>query len=150
MGLSSVDPVTKLELHEVLSRYCWSLDHVDMAEWEQLFTIDAHFAKPGMETLEGRAAIMRLPEDLQSRFGGNSRHHFTNIIVDRAASGREMKVRALLTVRDCMNCDPVASADCIILMRRTDHWRIASFEATSVCKANGLPRAAGEGEARVH
>lgn len=151
MGLSSVDPVTKLELHEVLSRYCWAVDHDDAREWEQLFTIDARYAKSGMDPIEGRAGIMRIPGELRSKSGGNWRHHFTNIIVDRAASGREMKVRAFLTVRDCMDCTPVASADCIILMRRTDHWRIARFEAVSVCKGAGLPRpAASESEARVH
>jgi hypothetical protein len=151
MGLSSVDPVTKLELHEVLSRYCWALDHHDTGEWEQLFTVDAHFAKCGMETIEGRAGIMRVPDDIRARGHGNWRHHFTNIIVDRAASGREMKVRAFLTVRDCQDGAPVASADCVILMRRTDHWRIASFDAMSVCKGAGLPRpVAGEVEARVH
>ena len=151
MSLSSVDPVTKLELHEVLSRFCWALDHDDRAEWEQLFTIDARYAKSGMDPIEGRAGIMRVPAEMRARSGGNWRHHFTNIIVDRAPSGRELKVRAFLTVRDCMDCAPVASADVIILARRTDHWRIASFEAVSVCKGTGLPRAAaGEAEARVH
>lgn len=151
MGLSSVDPVTKLELHEVLSRYCWALDHHDAGEWEQLFTVDARFAKCGMDTIEGRAGIMRVPDDIQARGHGNWRHHFTNIIVDRAASGREMKVRAFLTIRDCRTGEPAASADCVILMRRTDHWRIASFEGVSVCKGAGLPRpAASEAEVRVH
>lgn len=140
MGFSSVDPVTKLELHELLSRYCWAIDHCDADEWEQLFTVDARFAKPGMDAIEGRAGIMRVPDQIHARCGGNYRHHFTNIIVDRAASGRELKMRAFLTVRDCADCTPVASADCVILVRRTDHWRIASFEATSVCKGAGLPR----------
>jgi hypothetical protein len=134
-SLSSVDPVTKLEVHELLSRYCWALDHNDSEEWGHLFTVDTRFVKPGTPPREGRQAVLSFPAEMHAKGGGNWRHHFTNVIVDRAENGRELKVRSLLTIRDCMDAAPVASADCIILVRRTDHWRIASFEAMSVCRA---------------
>jgi hypothetical protein len=139
-GFSSVDPTTKMELHELLSRWCWSIDHLDLEEWEQLFTIDARYTIPGMDPLEGREAILSVPQRMRDKSDGNWRHHFTNVIVDRAASGREMKLRAFLTIRDCLDATPVASADCVIVARRTDHWRIACFEAASVCKGAALPR----------
>lgn len=137
-SLSSVDPVTKLEVHELLSRYCWALDHNDCVEWGHLFTPDASFIKPGTPAREGREAVMKVPGEMHAMGGDTWRRHFTNIIVDRAANGRELQVRALLTVRDCKDATPVASADCLVLVRRTDHWRIARFEATSVCKAPSL------------
>lgn len=139
-SLSSVDPVTKLEIHELLSRYCWALDHDDAEEWGNLYTSDATFAVPGIGDYHGRSEILKVPEFFRKKSEGAWRHHFTNIIVDRAASGRELKVRALLTVRDCMDATPVASIDCIILTRRTDHWRIAGFEGTKVCKAGAAAK----------
>ncbi|HTG38270.1 nuclear transport factor 2 family protein [Sphingomonas sp.] len=144
MTVSSVDPATKLEVHELLSRYCWAVDHRDSGEWEQVFTIDARYRTASSGVLDGRAAIMAVPDTLHDKSGGNWRHHFTNIIVDRSESGRELRVRAFLTIRDCQDGAPVASADCVILARRTDHWRIADFEAASVCKGQGLPQARTE------
>jgi limonene-1,2-epoxide hydrolase len=139
-SLSSVDPVTKLEIHELLSRFCWSLDHDDAEEWGQLYTSDATFSVPGIGEHHGREEILKVPAFFRQKSEGAWRHHFTNIIVDRAASGRELKVRALLTIRDCMDAAPVASVDCVIIARRTDHWRIGSFEGTKVCKAGAPAR----------
>ncbi|MEZ0495442.1 nuclear transport factor 2 family protein [Sphingomonas sp. IW22] len=150
MTVSSVDPATKLEVHELLSRYCWAIDHRDATEWEQVFTIDARYRTGTSGELDGREAIMEVPAMLHAKGGGNWRHHFTNIIVDRAETGRELRVRAFLTVRDCQDGAPVASADCVIVARRTDHWRIADFEATSVCKGHGLPQARTEPQTALH
>jgi hypothetical protein len=137
--ISNLDVQTRLDVREVLSRFCHAIDHVDECGWARLFTMDAKFRSALCGDFVGRDEILALPRKMHELGEGYWRHDFTNIVIDRTESHRTLKVRAYCTVTDWSDCGkPVFFADCVIILRNTCQWQIAELTAQAV-RADGIP-----------
>jgi len=137
--ISNLDVQTRLDVRELLSRFCHAVDHMDEAGWGRLFTADAKFHSPLCGDYGCRAELMDLPRKMHEEGGGFWRHEFTNIVIDRTGNNRELQVRAYCTVTDWKNGgQPVFFADCEIVLRHTSQWQIAIL-STKAVRPDGMP-----------
>lgn len=137
--ISNLDVQTRLDIREMLSRFCHAIDHVDECGWARLFTQDVKLSSALCGDFIGRDEILMLPQKMHDLGGGYWRHDFTNIVIDRTGNNRELKVRAYCTVTDwSAGGSPVFFADCAITVRNTCQWQISDMTATAI-RADGMP-----------
>lgn len=93
----------RLEIHDLLARYAWSLDTGDEAGFVGCFTSDAElvwdvFDEPG--AWRGSAALQRFAAYFRSRPESAGRqHHVTNIVLSTTPSGVHARSYVLVALR---------------------------------------------------
>jgi hypothetical protein len=70
----------RLELHDLLGRYCHLIDSGDPA-WADLYTEDGVFARMPTPVI-GRTALAKVPPEILSRSGGHYRHIIGSIFIE--------------------------------------------------------------------
>jgi hypothetical protein len=118
------------EIHDVLARYCWFLDHGEGDAWADLWQPDGSFT--GIpEPLHGHEALRQMPAGFHSMFSGKLRHNIANIVIEPGTRVGQVLVRAYSTVSDwraggkLMNFADVS----LTLVKHRDQWRIQSLHA---------------------
>jgi hypothetical protein len=136
--LSTLDVQTRLDVHELVNRYCHLIDHGDGVAFTELFTADAVFEFQDDVKLVGRAEIARVPALVQGLGSGNWRHQVTNLVIDRTGHPRQLEVSAYVMVIDWSNGGALTCfSEYKIELRKTCHWQISSLfgKTNPKCKA---------------
>ncbi|QUT05133.1 nuclear transport factor 2 family protein [Sphingobium phenoxybenzoativorans] len=97
---SAINVETRLEIRDLLSRFCHALDRNLPRQWNDIFTPDAVIDAPKLGRFAGRAEIAKIPDMVQEKGGGAWRHFLHNIYIDLADNGRDLLIAAYCTVSD--------------------------------------------------
>ncbi|MDX3909828.1 MAG: nuclear transport factor 2 family protein [Sphingobium sp.] len=100
ISFSAIDLQTRLEVQDLLSRFCHALDRNMTKEWIELFPEDGCVEAPRFGTFCGRAEIARLPDLVREHGKGCWRHYLNNMYMDRMPDSRDLQVEAYCTVSD--------------------------------------------------
>jgi hypothetical protein len=84
--ISSVDHQTRLDVHELLARFCHHLDHDQSDAWGALFTLDGSFDCDAGYRFAGHAELATLPGIVRTCGGGIWRHTITATAMRRCDS----------------------------------------------------------------
>lgn len=134
-AISTVDMQTRLDIRELLNRYCHYIDHDKGDAWASLFTPNGVFECDAGIRLEGRDQLRTLPGMIQRKGDGKLRHQITNILVDHSANAKEMQVSAYGMVMDWRKGGvPVNFYDYDITFRASCHWQIAHMGAKAMVR----------------
>lgn len=139
--ISTVDLQTKMDIQELLSRYCHFIDHNNAIEWARLFTADCRMDCGSMGIFDGRAAIAGIPALVQAKGGGNLRHHLSNVMMERTANPRELDMHAYCLLTDWSRQGAmVACFDFHARLQNRCHWQIAelSMKPVGACDGRGV------------
>jgi 3-phenylpropionate/cinnamic acid dioxygenase small subunit len=125
MGKKKVSVEDRLEVNDILARYCWHVDEGDAEEWADLWTEDGVFAGVTPEPIRGREQLKFVPG---TSLSGGCRHNLINVVIDYGDTEDEITVRCYNLVFSWMaggaiNCNAVALYK---LVRRGDTWKIKS------------------------
>ncbi|CAN5274726.1 hypothetical protein BH10PSE12_BH10PSE12_09470 [soil metagenome] len=143
--LSTLDVQTRLDVHELVNRYCQLIDHGDGTAFTELFTADAVFEFQDDVKLVGRAEIAGVPGLIQKMGGGNWRHQVTNLVIDRMDQPRQLRVSAYVMVIDWSNGGSMACfAEYRMELRKTCHWQISNLLGTTHSQCKALAEGQGE------
>lgn len=134
MALTLAD---RVDIAEVLARYCHRVDHEDADGWAALFTQDGVFEVVGMMRMQGTEQLRGMPGVVAQQGGGKWRHQITNIACEPAdAPDAEYaaEVRAYGLVTDWRTGGaPVSFTDYEIRLRRAGGtWLIETLRAQMV------------------
>ncbi|MEG3086830.1 nuclear transport factor 2 family protein [Sphingomonas sp. PB4P5] len=131
--ISAIDPPTRVEVQELLSRYCHYLDHDRGECWSQLFTSDGQYEDSDGLILRGTDALRSLPAIIRRNSAGMLRHMVSAIIVDRCEASRDLVVSAYGPVVDLRGNGGFSTFyDYKVQINRVPAWRIAKIVATRV------------------
>ncbi|HEX7821429.1 MAG TPA: nuclear transport factor 2 family protein [Sphingobium sp.] len=132
---SAIDPTTRLEIHDLLARFCHDLDHGDVESWDSLFTRGAIFTSDMFGTFEDPQGIRLIPELVHSLGNGLWRFHFLNTVLS-PVNRRHVIAKSTLATLDCDS--GLASRrvyDCVVELKLGRWWQIARVNAISVQKS---------------
>jgi hypothetical protein len=132
--ISTMDVQTRIDLHELLSRFCLRLDGRDNCCWSTLFCTDAVVQWGNAPRMTGReeiaAGIGRMGHPGQ-------RHLFSSVVFDRTSSPREILCTASCLVSDWAAAGALSDfLDCSIIFRKAGALHIASVTAVSAKTAS--------------
>lgn len=142
--ISTVDLQTKMEVQELVSRYCHFLDHNNAHEWARLFTADCRLDCGSLGDFEGRTAIVEIPALVYAKGAGNLRHHLSNVMMERTGNARELELHAYCLVTDWgQKGAMVACFDFHARLRNRCHWQIAelTMKPVGTCDGNHISAA---------
>ncbi|MBG6119994.1 MULTISPECIES: nuclear transport factor 2 family protein [unclassified Sphingobium] len=152
--ISTIDLQVRMDLHEVLSRFCIALDRGQTNAWSNLFTADATFVWQNDEALQGRDALALIPDKCAAL---GLRHHFSSIVLDRLESPKSMRCQATCIVTDWQDRAKISDVlDCDIVFRKTSNWQIVEVNARSAhharpaCPKREDQPAAGEAKSSIN
>lgn len=128
---SALTAADRVEIHELLARYAWSLDTGDEEGFLACFTPDAElvwevFETPG--TWRGQAALRRFIAYFRARPESAGRqHHVGNVIVTPSAGGARVRAYVLVALRSeegphRLHVMGYYEDDCV---RGAEGWRLA-------------------------
>jgi hypothetical protein len=136
--ISTVDLQTKMDIQELLSRFCHFLDHNNATEWARLFTADCRLNCGSMGRFDGRAAISTIPALVQEKGSGTLRHHLSNVMLDRTGNARELEMHAYCLVTDWSRQGAmVACFDFHARLQNRCHWQVAELSMNPVGACDG-------------
>ena len=126
--------VGRLDILDLLARYCHAVDHDDAEGWASLFTPQGVFEVSGVMRLEGRDQLRAMPGIVKEQGGGKWRHQVTNVVIDDGAGADAASVRAYGLVTDWREGGkPVSFTDYEIKLCRLEcGWRIQTLVAHMV------------------
>lgn len=134
--VSTVDLQTKMEAHELLSRFCHYLDHNKTSEWSHLFTADAVVDGGHMGIYEGRAEIAQIPAKISHLGNGFWRHHLSNVMFERTGHPRELEINAYCLTTDWSKEGAlVHCSDFRAILKNRCHWQLHNLVLTPVAEA---------------
>lgn len=141
MGMiSTVALQTKMDVQELLSRFCHYIDHGNAAEWSRLFTLDGTLDVAPLGVFTGREDIETVPALVHQKGGGLWRHHLSNVMFDRTADPRELEIRAYCLTTDWGKGGALAHCfDFHAVLRNRCHWQIAHLVMTPVDPSMTVP-----------
>ena len=126
--VSTIDHQARLDVRELLSRYCQYIDHNQGAAFAELFTHDAVFELSDGTRLTSMDEFRLIPGMVWEMGGGQWRHQITNVVIDRGVTYREVTVTATGLVLDWNRGGAMASCyDYRIEVCRSHAWRIRKF-----------------------
>jgi len=129
----SIDLAARLDVQELLARFCHAIDHADARGWRELFTHDACIMCGEGGRVQGSADIAALLDQITRCAGPQMRHLITATVFDRGATWRDLKVTAYGPVLDLAQGGAIAGFyDYVFELRLSDHWRIRSLSAQQV------------------
>lgn len=131
--VSTVDLQTRLDICELLNRYCHFLDHNRGECWAELFTCDGVFEIDGIGRLVGRERLKTMPATVYQKGGGLWRHQITNIMIDHNGNLKEKTVSAYAAVSDWGNAGrPVGFYDFTLTLCEKRRWQIARLSGALI------------------
>jgi hypothetical protein len=139
--ISTVDLQTKMDVQELLSRYCHFLDHDNAAEWAKLFTADCHLDAGGLGIFEGRNAVSNIPSLVRMKGAGNWRHHLSNVMMERTSHARELEIKAYCLVTDWGKQGAMVGCfDFHARLQNRCHWQIVdlTMQPVGACDNHGI------------
>jgi SnoaL-like domain len=134
MGMiSTVDVQTRLDICELLNRYCHYVDHDQGEAWAELFTLDGVFEVEQVMKLAGRDQLKTMPGIVSQQGAGLWRHQINTVMIDHSGSLKEKIVTAYGSVSDWGHGGrPVSFCDYRIVLRNTCRWQIAHLSAKMI------------------
>jgi ketosteroid isomerase-like protein len=126
----------RLDIADVLGRYCHRVDANDADGWTALFTEDGVFEVPGAIKLQGTAQLRAMPGVVAEQGGGKWRHLMMNIVAERGDTPDTARVRASGVLTDWRKGGALAGfTDYQITMRRIGaDWKIATLLAVQAAE----------------
>lgn len=82
---ADLEPVDRLEIHELYARYTHAYDDGRAVEVAELFSPDGEFHRPGADPVRGRAELVELVEAATTRIPA-TRHLVTSVVIDPGPS----------------------------------------------------------------
>jgi len=115
-------------IRDVMTRYCWHVDHAEWDSWLALFTLDASWGARGERAFEGRDAMMKLTNGLAKKYDpATSARHFTaNLLIDLAGDRARLRTY-LMTIQPSKEIVRLGEYD-IDLVRRDGKWLMRRLE----------------------
>lgn len=133
VSFSAIDLQTRLEVQDLLSRFCHALDRNLEKEWIELFPEDGLVVAPRFGSFSGRAEIARIPGLVREHGKGCWRHYLGNMYMDRASDRRDVLVEAYCTVSDWSGTgNVVRSWDLSARVGKRRGWKIISLRLSPV------------------
>lgn len=130
---SSIDLQTRMEVQDLLSRFCQTLDYGQSAEWADLFTPDARVVAPRLGVFSGREELMKIPLMVTDLGKGAWRHVLANVVLNRSTSIKAIDVTAYVMVHDWKNSGTTARCwDFSAHLAKSRSWRIHRLEMRPV------------------
>lgn len=128
---AKLDIEARLEIIELLSRYCHLVDSNEGDAWAALFTEDGVFDVPKVIRLAGTAQLRSMPGVVATQGAGKWRHQITNVVAEPGDEPDTAIVRAYGLATDwARGGAPFAFSDYRIILRRVAGlWRIANLVA---------------------
>jgi 3-phenylpropionate/cinnamic acid dioxygenase small subunit len=116
------------EICELMSRYCWHVDHSEWDAWLNLFTLDASWGVKGAPPFVGREAMGKLAEHLaQLMMQSPGRHVIACEIVD--IRGDQARLRCYLLLFACGSARTRTIGEYDISLTKVDQrWTIHTLE----------------------
>ena len=139
---SAIDIGTRLEVRDVLARFCHALDRHMLKEWAALFTFDACVDAPRLGRFCGIEEVSKIPGLVRAQGGGSLRHFLHNVCIDRSENDRDLLVAAYCTVSDwskkgnVIRCWDLSAR---LSYQRPRGWKIAELRLTAVCPEEAAP-----------
>ena len=136
---SEIDLQTRLEVQDLLSRFCHSLDRNMVKEWVDLFPDDGYVEAPRFGAFSGRDEIARIPGLVRENGKGCWRHYLNNMYMDRIVGSRDLRIEAYCTVSDwSAKGNVVRSWDVSARVGKRRGWKIINLLLSPVtpCQAN--------------
>jgi hypothetical protein len=120
------------EICEVMSRYCWHVDHLEWDAWLDLFTMDASWQAGDFGPFVGREAMIELTGALEKLVRrAKARHFIACEIVDVA--GETARMRAYILVAQAASKLVTTLGEYEITLARADgRWRIRTLAFTRI------------------
>lgn len=137
---SAIDLQTRLEVQDLLSRFCHALDHNKVETWVRLFALEGYIDAPRLGCFSGREEIMKIPEMVRAQGGGAWRHYLNNMYIDHVEGSRDLRVEAYCMVSDWRQAGHVVRCwDFSARVGKRRDLKIISLKLTPVtdCEAQG-------------
>ena len=120
------------EICELISRYCWHVDHLEWPEWLDLFTQDASWRAGDFGPFVGREAMTKLTRSLENLvLASRSRHFAACEIVDLEGDSARMRSYILVAAAASQLVTTVGEYD-ILAAKDAGRWRIKTLEFTRI------------------
>lgn len=133
ISFSAIDLQTRLEVQDLLSRFCHALDRNMVKDWVELFTEDGYVDAPRFGRFDGRDEIARLPDLVHEHGKGCWRHYLNNMYMDRLGDSRDLRVEAYCTVSDwSKKGNVVRSWDFSAHVGKRRGWKIIGLTLSAV------------------
>jgi hypothetical protein len=120
------------EICEVMSRYCWHVDHLEWDAWLDLFTADASWRAGEFGPFVGREAMTKLTRSLEKLVRAHKARHFVACeIVD--VKGEAARLRSYILVAQAASrlVSTLGEYE-IALAKDAGRWRIRTLEFTRI------------------
>jgi uncharacterized protein (TIGR02246 family) len=132
--MNKLDVADKVEIQELLARYCLRVDHGDAEGWAGLFTPDGSFEIVGVMRLQGTEQLRTMPGIVAAQGGGKWRHQITSIATEAGTSPGTARLQAYGLVTDWRDGNKLMTfTDYEMNLSRVDgSWRIKTLIATGV------------------
>jgi 3-phenylpropionate/cinnamic acid dioxygenase small subunit len=129
-----LDVEARLDIHDLLARYCHLVDSGDAEGWSALFAEDGVFDVPGAIHLVGRAQLRSMPGIVLQQGERKWRHQITNIVVEAGDTPDTAHVRAYGVLSDWRKGGVLAAfSDYRIELRRVQGaWQVVGLTATQI------------------
>jgi hypothetical protein len=128
-GVSDVAALAdRLEIEDLVYRYCWAIDHLKADVLASLFTKDVRFITSiaGQElALPVETEIADWIVDYMRKLGVQRRHFVTNLLVSRQSGDAAEAMAYLLIASGETPPTVVATGWYAMEVRKDDHWKIA-------------------------
>jgi uncharacterized protein (TIGR02246 family) len=132
--MRKLDVSDRIEIEELLARYCHRVDHDDAEGWAALFTPDGSFEVLGAMRLQGTEQLRTMPGIVSTQGSGKWRHQITSIATEVGAEPGTARLQAYGLVTDWRDGNKLmAFTDYDMNLSRVDGtWRIKTLVATGV------------------
>ncbi|MFL9840449.1 nuclear transport factor 2 family protein [Sphingomonas sp. ST-64] len=129
----SIDHHARLDVHDLLARFCHAIDRGDTRAWLELFTGDGTFECGEGGTFAGRAELTDLLSKIRECVGDCSRHLITAVVINRGATWRDLHVEAYGPVMDLRNGGMITEFyDYEFHLRLAGQWRVRAVSARHI------------------
>lgn len=140
--ISTVDLQTKMDVQELLSRFCHYLDQNKGSEWAKLFTRSASVDGCPFGVFNGHEEIATIPQYVAEKGAGFLRHHLSNVMFERTANHRELIIKAYCMVTDWSNNGAIVRCfDFEAVLQNKCHWQFAHLIMRSVENRHSMEQA---------
>jgi uncharacterized protein (TIGR02246 family) len=132
--MAKLDVSDRIEIEELLARYCHRVDHGDAEGWANLFTPDGSFEVPGAMTLNGTEQLRNMPGIVAQQGGGKWRHQITSIATEAGPKPGTARLQAYGLITDWRDGNKLLTfTDYEMQLDKGDGaWHIAKLVAIGV------------------
>jgi 3-phenylpropionate/cinnamic acid dioxygenase small subunit len=120
------------EICQIMSRYCWHVDHLEWNEWLDLFTQDASWRAGEFGPFEGREAMTKLTRSLEKLVLARKARHFVACeIVDIDGEAARLRTYIMVVAAATQKMTTLGEYE-ISVAKRDGRWRIRKLEFTRI------------------